>query len=143
MTDSDRQMDRALAELPTAEPARSVWPRLEQQVARQERKRRLATLLGYATPALAASLVVAVLVFSPPEGEPEPSQSLRKTVENAVKDARPPPAFSNLEMKAGQHRLEALLVSTRPRAVDVAPAVDSRGAGNEVDKPDKKTVDEF
>ena len=147
MTDSDRQMDRDLSALPALEPARSVWPQLEREMAAREKKRRLGRVFRYATPAVAASLAVAVLlVFTDVETKPAPvdSLALKKTVEHAVKNARPEATFSSLELKNGRPVLEALLVSAKQRPVGIAPAVESTGKGKTGDKTTRdKDIDEF
>ena len=150
MTDSDRQMDRALGELPSLEPARTVWPQLEAQLDRQEKRLRFRTVARYAASAVAASLaVVAVLIYSPVDRQPERVSpvELQKTVENAVKDARPEATFSNLELNGRPRTLEALKVSAKPRRISAAPAISDSGSREAGEKRARentgKPVDEF
>ena len=68
---------------------------------------------------------------------------MQKTVENAVKNARPQATFSNLQLHNGQPALEALLVSAKPRRVDAVYAVETlRGLESESDdKVDSAAVE--
>lgn len=125
MIDSDRQMDSELEALALLKPTRSVWPEIEKALQKREQARHRQVLLRYATPVLAASVMLALLVFNNFDHPSGVDVSMHKTVENAVKNARPQATFSNLQWRSGQAGLEALLVSAKPRRVEAVYAVET------------------
>lgn len=115
MTSSDKCMDRALAELAALSPPCSAWPAVEACLNQAEVRGRRRRYLGFATAAMAASFVIAVLVSNfPPQSEA--MSGLHKTVEAAIRDAMPKASFTDLQISADKPALEKLLVSAKPRA---------------------------
>ena len=146
MTDSDRQMDRGLRGLSTLQPTRSVWPELEKQIARRERQSRRRYLFRFSAPAVAASLMLALLILNNFDRQAEQEILLQKTVENAVKNARPQATFSNLEIADGDYRVEALLVAAKPRRAEAVYAAETSTdseSETELKKQDIKEINEF
>jgi len=142
---SDSQMDRELRSLATLRPVRSVWPELEKELERRERRRRRRHVLRYLLPGAAASVLVAVLVLVNRVEEANRALEIQKTVENAVRDARPKASFSNLKVD-GDRKLETLLVSAKQRRAQAVFAGAGTAASLQPPAPERRNpegVNEF
>jgi hypothetical protein len=116
---SDSRMDRELRNLATLRPARSAWPELEKALNRQEKRQRRHSFLRFLLPGVAASVMVVALFLVNRAEDVSQALDMQKTVAKAVQDARPQASFSNLNLAGGQHNLEALLVSAKPRRPEI------------------------
>jgi len=113
---SDGQMDQELRNLALLKPARSSWPKIERELNRRERRQRRRALMKYFLPAAAASVLVVGGLLVHRADDISRALEMQMTVENAVRDARPQAAFSNLNIAEGQRtNLEGLLVSGKQR----------------------------
>lgn len=116
MTSSDRKMDRALAGLRQEVPSCSVWPTVEAYLDNREKRMRRQRQLGYSALAMAASVAAVMVLVNNWESVQQPMADLQKTVDTAIRDARPQAVFSGHSYGSGQPKLETLLVSAKPRS---------------------------
>lgn len=108
-------MDCDLRALSPLKPTRSVWPEIEKCIARQEKRQRRHSAVRFAAPALAASAMIALIVYNNHVRRVDEVILIQQTVEKAVRDARPSATFSGLHVEANRQTLEALFVSSKPR----------------------------
>jgi hypothetical protein len=115
MTSSDKKMDRALASLAQVAPQRSVWPEIENRLKQHQRSRYWRRWFGVSASAVAASLLVGMLVVHQRQPAEGPVDDFQKTIDAAIRDARPAARFTGLEYVGSKPSLEALLISSTPR----------------------------
>jgi hypothetical protein len=151
MSISDGRMDRALRGLGGVPPRRSAWLEIEERLNRADRGRRWRRWFGLSASGVAASLMAAVLVSHQWQPASDVVVDLQKTIDAAIRDARPAARFSGLEYNPSQSDLRALLISAEPRSqLAILPigaaATDQTGAlpgSRQQFKEPESTVNEF
>lgn len=148
MTGSDKEMDRALTGLMVLPPPRSVWSAVDSRLIALEKRERRVRMVKVAVPAIAASVLVVVgLLGAVSQTALKNDSAMQKTVDIAVRNARPAATYSGHVVADRHARLETLLVSGKPRSGGAQGAYIGAGSGTggddkPADKASKK-LNEF